>query len=1270
MPITTPKVPDGLPELMKGLAKSVIKENPKNIYVHAAEYFESLIRDRDGELDKGYRNFSAHKVYADYRENCRDEKGNSSGGSSAGRDRSSSSGIQAQSDGDNEGSGGSATSASREKRKKRIRQQESKGSAKSVDKNDGPDLQERKKSATNSDENITEGTNGKISKESSIGKGLSIDAEAVANSVLTVLTETVLTSDEVNKDTKAVEVDSASVDAATVENLQHPINCEDLSSYPPEENVSMVNHEDSECGSAPSTAEAVEEVVYDGEDPVESAVEKEDALDLTDAPGETVEANENLTEEAIEPLKSFSEEAAAEHEPEGQDTVDTNTEAVEHVTNQDPSNEEMPNLPDVPTEEPTSEDLKENKPEHSEQLETEYDENVGDKPTDDSNRSGGESLEKVGETSSNDEPLPADEIADVPVEDGENAQPGSDDEKTKPAEESVDDTGETDPKSDDKAKLSENTTAGSNEELKEAAEPIDEEVAINEVVETKIDDSVSDSSKTNDVAEEKVDSPKKSSEKSVTDAPTSQDDSNPKENVLSLEESNSDPLPETQNDLPDSEGETPVDAAEQVDKTEEIAPTDAKNSIEKADDTMSDDVSANLVKEPSGEKSESEINASEQSEGISKESAKESEADGSEPPEGELSVNSRTGVDEESAEQLPQEELESLDNGVKENSSAEIIEEPIEPAAPVAEQIAEDGNTDNTEVESEPSGNLKSEKVEENTPVQETNSSQEKEDEANASSDKMEDNVESQDEVVEEPCIQREVPSSESKPTGKTQSTELEEIKKVDLASFDKNSAEALFYSLKKTELETEESSPKKSAATLESEEKDDDDDVIVTEETPANIRREQTKRTFTDDFLADNPVTNGPDESGASDGVDHSNIDIFNPMAAASNRSQQLLDQMHNIKDDSSLTEPLQLKPRIRRSMTEQVDLSRQDSEYVNPRKYDSDYVDEEDEFDGYYIGNIRNKILASSVSVADSDYYEPDREEEPMDDKNVRTALETIMSTDTESTLPSQTTVHANRGVLRKGSQTNIPYASFGNSAIDRSLDEFIEREEQHKEAEAQAASTIQRSYRQFQSNKRKLLRDYQSTMQTFTEDQSTESLEDYTGVIQVKVDQKNPEERSEPIEEGRSEKPRRPMHSLNIEESEAVARRTMLARGTAVQRNSTRDDESARSETESPDKKPSSEMTSSPKESPVTSSDLSADKKPSSAGSDEKENKDNASSRSNGKARLLSEGKKHNSLDTQKLFIARQRTMPVQIDSTLMRVLPKHMRKRNQSAGTVRK
>lgn len=53
----TPNVPEGMVDLLKGLARNVLREKPDNIYEYAAEYFEKLLRERDGSLDKGYEKF-------------------------------------------------------------------------------------------------------------------------------------------------------------------------------------------------------------------------------------------------------------------------------------------------------------------------------------------------------------------------------------------------------------------------------------------------------------------------------------------------------------------------------------------------------------------------------------------------------------------------------------------------------------------------------------------------------------------------------------------------------------------------------------------------------------------------------------------------------------------------------------------------------------------------------------------------------------------------------------------------------------------------------------------------------------------------------------------------------------------------------------------------------------------------------------------------------------------------------------------------------------
>ncbi|XP_035904359.1 titin [Anopheles stephensi] len=611
---------------------------------------------------------------------------------------------------------------------------------------------------------------------------------------------------------------------------------------------------------------------------------------------------------------------------------------------------------------------------------------------------------------------------------------------------------------------------------------------------------------------------------------------------------------------------------------------------------------------------------------------------------------------------------------------------------------------------------------------------------------------ESREEVIEEPCVKREISPSKSVrlergDSAEKQVEELEKIKKVDLSQLSKDSAEALFYTLKKSELENQEpndgvvaeeprttgSEPPKQTT------EDDDQDVVVKEEPPSSPAGERTKRSFTNDFLDENPITDAPTVAlMPSDGVDQpagqdrssleadEQQDEFNPMVMVSMRSKQFQEQLHSRGagepfDDEMGNIGTPKRPVMRRCMTEMSGLQRYDDvamedDPVDSRQDDPSYVEEEDQFDGYYIGHIKNKILASSVSVADSDCPDGTRSSvESVDENNVRTALETIASTDTESTIASQATIQqaGRRSYLRKHSQntsSNIPYASFGNAAIDQSLDEFIEREEQHKqdEAMAEAATKIQRSYR---THKKRLLRDYHSTMRTFTEDQSAESGEEYAAnVIQIKLDQRRAEADPSAVgdagEESDTATPtagklglgatgKRPMYSLNIDEYDTVARRMTLTRGVAMQRNSTPDDDSGKSANASTDRKPSLSSPAVKDTTPTVSGSgesPSSDEKPAgpdtaSSSSDEREQKDAALSSSRSKPKSgpasMAPGREQHSepvlprtatsrtsfapLDVQSLLlIARQRTMPVQIDSSVIRVLPKHMRKRISSAG----
>lgn len=68
MTVFTPKIPEGMVDLMKTLTKNVLKEKPDNIYEYAAIYCENLLKKRDGSLDKGYGKFRSYEKYCKFME--------------------------------------------------------------------------------------------------------------------------------------------------------------------------------------------------------------------------------------------------------------------------------------------------------------------------------------------------------------------------------------------------------------------------------------------------------------------------------------------------------------------------------------------------------------------------------------------------------------------------------------------------------------------------------------------------------------------------------------------------------------------------------------------------------------------------------------------------------------------------------------------------------------------------------------------------------------------------------------------------------------------------------------------------------------------------------------------------------------------------------------------------------------------------------------------------------------------------------------------------
>ncbi|KAG5682422.1 hypothetical protein PVAND_011775 [Polypedilum vanderplanki] len=407
------------------------------------------------------------------------------------------------------------------------------------------------------------------------------------------------------------------------------------------------------------------------------------------------------------------------------------------------------------------------------------------------------------------------------------------------------------------------------------------------------------------------------------------------------------------------------------------------------------------------------------------------------------------------------------------------------------------------------------------------------------------------------------------------------EIKAIESFDFQskKDSAEAMYYSLKKNEIEAQkrfendmlqqedahDNSFKEEGINKPHEQDEDDDDVVVlkTQELTKNSKTLKYRMSMDDSILSQ----------------DYSRQKL---------KSTEMFEKMNEISR----------------------------SEEEEEKNFHSNIVihdEDEDQFDDFYPGNIRSKIMASSVSIADSDYFDPTNNKSIIDDDTIKTALETIHSTDSESTIGSAATkIQVNDKNLTARRNNTFQYSSIGNAAIDKSLDDFIQSQELRidrfdEEPEGYISPPPKK----------------QESCDDFTDDTCTESDRKIAGVIEIKLEQK---------------------HFLTVDE-----RRRTLHREDAIQRNSTRSVE---------------------EESSKSSSNASCEK------NNDKTNLSNdvvistiQSHNSIIDAEIeipvpVLEKQKH-ALSVKNVKFRRQKTMPVQIESNVIRVLPKHLRKRIKSA-----
>lgn len=326
------------------------------------------------------------------------------------------------------------------------------------------------------------------------------------------------------------------------------------------------------------------------------------------------------------------------------------------------------------------------------------------------------------------------------------------------------------------------------------------------------------------------------------------------------------------------------------------------------------------------------------------------------------------------------------------------------------------------------------------------------------------------------------------------------------------NSAEAMYYSLKKGEIESQ----RLLADNIDEEEDSMLGELVKVEKVgPGRLSRAgmsldernlyKEKLLGLSDSILSNDYPPKSDDSPPED---------FDPFSQASKQKSEFLSQLHGRSTDKNME------------------------------------LGEEDQFDDFYPGNIRQKIMASSVSIADSDYFDPNKI--PAIDNDIKTALETINSSDSESTINSAATkIQAGaRGFITRrrlqssNQSTNLStsqYASFGNAAIDKSLDEFIERQEQLKEEDEEDDTEMS------SKSSKKL-----DSVEDSIDDSDEKNFG--KGVIEIKLEQKKPEEIK---------------HQETLPTDTAM-RRMMLHREDAIQMNSTpSSDESTRTPPASCDK-----------------------------------------------------------------------------------------------------
>ncbi|XP_037030763.1 titin homolog isoform X2 [Bradysia coprophila] len=426
----------------------------------------------------------------------------------------------------------------------------------------------------------------------------------------------------------------------------------------------------------------------------------------------------------------------------------------------------------------------------------------------------------------------------------------------------------------------------------------------------------------------------------------------------------------------------------------------------------------------------------------------------------------------------------------------------------------------------------------------------------------------------------------------------------------------------------------------------------------------EQSQSESTDSTHHANDVTQSHESPERIINVETSTMDQGQQSDSSVNSSTRFIMKSQSVSED--MMNPIMFAMKRKQALLDQL--------HVRPYPLQENLSEDHDAFPEHLlsdidIGNIQRKIFASSVSETDSDYIEPNTTGRRLvrDDFNISTALDHL-STDSDSTIVSAATkIQAGargfltRRRLRRSSAggTSISFEkrySFGNAAIDKSLEDLIKMQEQINLDGA--ALKIQQQYRRYQARKNNLKKVSPIREQTTLElsggssIEGNEGVDDIVGIREITLAQKKVDDCQDNAEENIDAHP----ISLNIDTVDTVEaikrtpvnqRRLTLQRGDAVQRNSRPDSQDLNT-----------------KDGDLSSPDNQCNEKCKDSETGECIDKINSK-----KEKKVTAYKNIQSLINRGIG-PRQRSMPVQIDSELMRIIPKHLRKRVKSADMAKK